>query len=234
MSEERSPGAAAEPSAVPQSWVQSVRSIAAAVRREPKRVVAACAALAVAALVGWWLLRPPSSPRPELILPLATTAPPARANAGTGLSATVGRDIVVYVVGAVARPGVLRLPDGSRVIDALDAAGGAVAGAEIERINLAAKLSDGQRVHIPRTGEAVVADAAAPGASGDAPRGGPVDLNTANAAVLETLPGVGPATAAAIIEHRQRNGPFRSVDALGDVAGIGPAKLAKLRPLVTV
>jgi competence protein ComEA len=147
---------------------------------------------------------------------------------------------VGHAAGAVAVPGVHRLPPGSRVADLLDAAGGPAPDADIDRVNLAAALADGERVWFPRVGEQepVVAGppgGASTGASGPAGEpSGPVDLNTATAEQLDTLPGVGPATAAAILEHRDREGPFRSVEELLDVPGIGDAKLAQLRDLVTV
>jgi competence protein ComEA len=125
------------------------------------------------------------------------------------------------------------------VADLLAAAGGALPDAELDRVNLAAPLVDGAQVRFPRAGEpeplpAPVGSAPAGAAGGGAAHAGPVDLNTATSDELDTLPGVGPATAAAIIEHRERNGPFQSVDDLLDVPGIGEAKLAQLRDLVSV
>jgi competence protein ComEA len=139
----------------------------------------------------------------------------------------------------VSRPGVYELDPSARVIDAVTAAGGSVAGADLDGLNLAAPLVDGQRVYVPHVGEvdpAAVPAGGAPaptGLEGGAPRG-PVNLNTATAAELESLPGVGPATAATIVDDRTRNGPFASVDDLERVPGIGPAKLAALREQVTV
>jgi competence protein ComEA len=125
----------------------------------------------------------------------------------------------------------------------VSAAGGLRADADPDRVNLAAPLTDGQRVVVPVLGQPAPVDVgtgaaggAAAGASGDAADGGagPVDLNTATADQLDTLPGVGPSTAAAIIDHRDASGPFASVDELLDVRGIGEAKLEALRDLVTV
>ncbi|MGH9228428.1 MAG: helix-hairpin-helix domain-containing protein, partial [Acidimicrobiales bacterium] len=147
----------------------------------------------------------------------------------------VATELVVHVAGAVVSPGVRRLPPGSRVIDALDAAGGALPDADLPRINLAAPLVDGEQVYVPKPGEQppVVAGAGTGAAGGPVP--GPlVDLNTATAELLDTLPGVGPSTAAAIIAHRDENGPFTAVDQLLDVRGIGEAKLEQLRDLVSV
>lgn len=157
------------------------------------------------------------------------TTDPA-AGAGGGASTRQPGEVVVHVAGAVARPGVQRLGTGARVVDAVDGAGGATPDAEVARINLAAPLQDGQQVYVPRVGEP--APAPAPGEPGEA--GGPVNLNTATAEQLETLPGVGPATAEAIIAHREAEGPFTSVDQLLDVRGIGDAKLAAVRDLVAV
>jgi competence protein ComEA len=149
-------------------------------------------------------------------------------------------EVVVHVAGAVVTPGVQRLPAGARVVDALEAAGGAAPDADLARINLAAPLVDGQQVYVLRRGEETPpavpgAGAPAAGPAGEATgAGGLVDVNTADAAALEALPGIGPATAQAIIDHRERHGPFRSVDDLLDVRGIGEAKLAQIRDLVTV
>lgn len=158
-----------------------------------------------------------------------------------------GAQLVVHVAGAVAAPGVVRLPQGSRVVDAVAAAGGLRPDAEPDRVNLAAPLTDGQRVVVPILGqpdpvELPGAAAPSPGPGGSAPAdagatgalGQPVDLNTATVEQLDTLPGVGPATASAILDHRTSEGPFRSVDELIEVRGIGEAKLEALRDLVTV
>ena len=153
--------------------------------------------------------------------------------------------IVVDVVGAVARPGLHELPVASRVADAVEAAGGLTAEADRMRLNLAEPLSDGSRLWVPAVGEAVGADVVAvspPAGSGAGGRSGadggragvPLNVNTAEAAALEELPGIGPALAAAIVEHRRRHGPFATVDELVEVSGIGPAKLERIRPLATV
>lgn len=163
-----------------------------------------------------------------------------------------GGPLVVHVAGAVASPGVVRLAAGARVVDAVTAAGGLRADADPDRVNLAAPLGDGQRVVVPVLGQpAPVELTPAPASGSDASSDGPggasdggaaaggagaalVDINTATAEQLDTLPGVGPSTAAAILEHRDRQGPFTSVDELLDVRGIGDAKLEALRDLVTV
>ena len=146
----------------------------------------------------------------------------------------------MHVAGAVATPGVRRLPAGARVIDGVDAAGGALPDADLARVNLAAPLVDGQQVYVPRQGEVPpvpLPGTGAAGGAGDDPGAtgaGPVDVNRATADQLDELPGVGPATAEAIIAHREEHGPFASVDDLLDVRGIGEAKLEQLRELVTV
>jgi competence protein ComEA len=150
--------------------------------------------------------------------------------------------IVVDVVGAVARPGLHELPVASRVADALEAAGGLTVEADRMRLNLAEPLIDGSRLWVPAVGEAArpevvpltsgTSDPRSGAGSGRA--GAPLNVNTAGAAALEELPGIGPALAAAIVEHRQRHGAFASVDELVEVSGIGPAKLEQIRPLATV
>lgn len=143
--------------------------------------------------------------------------------------------IAVDVIGAVAAPGVYRLQPQSRVEDAVTAAGGLAPDANRERINLAAPVEDGVQIRVPRADESVAAapDEQAAGPA-EAAAGGTVDINTADAAALEALPGVGPATAAAIVAHREANGPFQSVEDLQNVKGIGPSLFGKLAALVSV
>lgn len=156
-------------------------------------------------------------------------------------------DVVVHVSGAVAEPGVVTLPAGSRVDDAVQAAGGATEDAELDSVNLARTLVDGEQIHVPLPGEeppavasAPAEDAAGQGSTDDATGtagtdgAGLIDLNSADAAALEELPGVGPAIAARIIEYRDANGPFTSVDELEEVPGIGPVTLEEIRPMATV
>jgi competence protein ComEA len=222
------------------AWRRSFATIEHAVRARPGRTAAGVAALLALAIGVWWLFRTPPAPPPESLLPFVSTTAPGAPGATAGPPDEAGGvpvTIVVHVAGAVARPGVLRLPDGARVIDAVTAAGGATADADTDRVNLAAALADGAWIHLPRVGEQPVAPPPAGATTGSTSEGAassPIDLNTATPEQLESLPGIGPATAAAIVEHRTRNGPFASVDALGDVAGIGPAKLAQLLPLVRV
>ena len=189
----------------------------------PRAVLVGVALIGVVLGSLWWLSR--QAPVPvEARLPLVDAASVTTTTAAPA-------PVVVHVAGAVVEPGVRQLPPGSRVVDAIEASGGLAPDADADRINLAAELVDGSQVYVPRVGEAVPQSAASAGGESSA---GPIDLNTADAAQLETLPGVGPATAAAIIDHRERHGPFTSVDDLLDVRGIGEAKLAVLRDLVRV
>lgn len=141
--------------------------------------------------------------------------------------------VVVHVDGAVGAPGVYALGGEPRVNDAIVAAGGLAEGADTSGINLAARLSDGEKVHVPLVGEAPQAGAEP---ASDAPGGsdGPVNLNTATVEELDELPGVGEATALAIVEDRERNGPFSSPEDLMRVSGIGEKKFEKLEGLVCV
>ena len=141
--------------------------------------------------------------------------------------------LVVHVDGAVAAPGVYELPAGSRANDAVLAAGGGVEGADTSSINLAAPLADGEKVHVPLAGEASPAPSAGAGAAPEQ-ASGPVNLNTAGVEELDALPGVGEATARAIIEDRERNGPFSSPEDLMRVSGIGEKKFEKLEAMVCV
>ncbi|MFC7458115.1 helix-hairpin-helix domain-containing protein [Brachybacterium sp. GCM10030267] len=180
-----------------------------------------------------------------------TTEPGDRSTGADGDRSGEGTDpsggLVVHVAGAVESPGVVTLPEGSRVDDALQAAGGATSEADLSAVNLARPVADGEQIHVPRPGEdppSVPAPSAAGSGSADTEGSGgsgsgsgstaPVDLNTADAADLEQLPGVGPAISQRIIEHRDKNGPFESVDELLEVSGIGPATLEKIREHASV
>lgn len=143
--------------------------------------------------------------------------------------------VVAYVSGAVRAPDVYRLPGGARVKDLVLAAGGFADDADIERINLAAPITDGQHVRVPWIGDETTATETTPVERADGSNsGGLLNLNRATAAELDALPGIGSVLANRIVEWREREGPFQSVDDLGKVEGIGPALLAKLAPLVTV
>jgi competence protein ComEA len=144
--------------------------------------------------------------------------------------------IVVDVTGWVRRPGVYDFRQGDRVIDAIRMAGGGRSGADLTSINLAALLTDGQQIVVPRKGKLGVAGpgssgtGGAPGSSGAEPL---INLNTATLDQLETLPGIGPALGQRILDYRQEHGPFRSVDELLNVSGIGEKRLADIRSKVT-
>jgi len=164
----------------------------------------------------------------------------SQGNAPAPLAADVaakvhGTALVVQVVGAVRRPGLYRLPAGSRTAEAVARAGGPTRHADTELINLAAPLADGTQVVVPRkTAPGMAASGSAgtgvPGEGGQ-PQG-PVHLNTATLADLDALPGIGPVTAQRILDYRQKHGAFSSVDDLDAVPGIGPARMAQLRDLV--
>jgi competence protein ComEA len=141
--------------------------------------------------------------------------------------------VLVHVVGAVHRPGLYRLREGSRVADALERAGGARPKAALELVNLAAPVADGQQVLIPRHGEDISTGGASTGTTGAS--GLPaqkVHLNSATLEDLDTLPGVGPITAQKILDYRTEHGAFQTIDELDAVPGIGPTRLAELKPLV--
>ena len=154
----------------------------------------------------------------------------------TPVKAAERQKLVVHVVGAVRRPGLYKLSDGSRVADAVARAGGAGRKADLTLVNLAAPLVDGLQVVVPRRAPPQPAAAAATGgssAAGDsAAAQGPVHLNAATPEQLDALPGIGPVTAQKILDYRQQHGAFSSVDELDGVPGIGPARLEQLRALV--
>lgn len=175
-------------------------------------VVAVVAVLIAAVLVAAGQASGSTADRPEVRLVPTTAAP---------------TPLLVHVSGAVRHPGLVALPAGARVIDAVMAAGGPNGSADQGAINLAARVTDGQQVVVPKRGAAPVGSAATPAASA------PVSLTTATAEQLETLPRIGPALAARIIAYRDAHGGFSSVDELGEVGGIGPKTLAGLKDLVT-
>ena len=184
-----------------------------------RRLVAAGLIVLALVVLGVRHLRPRAHSA-GLAVPPIRVAPPARPRVAPGL--------VVDVEGAVRRPGLVRLPSGSRVADAVARAGGVTRSAERSGVNLAAPVSDGQQVVVPARGSA----GAAPVAGGAAAAAGPVSLSSATAEQLDALPGVGPVTAQKIVAYRTEHGAFHSVDELDAIPGIGPARLADLRGLV--
>ncbi|WP_082573743.1 ComEA family DNA-binding protein [Cellulomonas sp. Root137] len=184
--------------------------------------LAATAGVVVLLVAGGVALRAASvAPGPAVELPVP-------APSGTVVRPTDSpAEVVVDVVGAVNAPGVVRLAEGSRVVDAIAAAGGAGPDAQLSALNLARLLVDGEQITVPRPGEQAAT------ASGPAGGDGLLDLNGADEAALDALPGIGPVLAGRIVAHREK-GPFTSVDELADVAGIGPTLLERLRELVRV
>ena len=191
-------------------------------RRGALTLAGVAAVAAVLAAVGVWRDRPVPQPVPALA-PVVASAPVA-SSAGAAATGT----LVVSVAGSVLTPGLVTLPAGARVADALTAAGGALPGTDLLTLNPAEPLRDGQQVLVGVPGAPPV------GSSGATVVGGLVNLNTATATELEELPGVGPVMAQAIIDFRTENGPFTSVDQLDDVSGVGAARLAQLRDRTTV
>ncbi|OBG29801.1 ComEA family DNA-binding protein [Mycobacterium sp. 852002-51057_SCH5723018] len=235
------------------------RGWVARVRADPGRAgaiaLAVVAALAVLVTV-FTLVRDKPAPVMSAKLPpvekAATASPRSSASPGAGPPAST-QPVVVSVVGLVHTPGLVTLAPGARIADALQAAGGAVNGADTIGLNMARPVGDGEQIVVglaPVSGQPTALGSSVasgsvpvskpPGPTGSAPGsgkpkpGGAVDLNTATVEQLDALPGVGPVTAAAIVAWRQANGKFTSVDQLADVDGIGPARLDKLRPLVRV
>lgn len=214
----------------------------------PARLIVSAVSVVVVGAGVLWLVRTPA-PTTEAGLPFtaATTISSSTAAAGATLpppaspssTAVAVGPVIVHVAGAVGRPGVYELAADARVHTAIEAAGGASTAADLDGLNLAAAVGDGQRIYVPETGE--VDPAAVPSSpipigtpAADEASPGPLDLNAATASQLESLPGIGPATAAAIVDDRERHGPFAAVADLERVPGIGPAKLAAIADRVTV
>lgn len=187
-----------------------------------------------------------AAPQPVVAPPSATRSEPPAAS-GTATDTTplavaesqaapaTGPELVVDVQGTVRRPGIVVLPDGSRVVDAVKAAGGYTGRrSRLAHLNLARPLVDGEQILVGRAAPVVAVPSALAGAPAPSGPGGLVSLNTADQVTLETLPGVGPVTATAILQWREENGPFTAVDQLLEVSGIGEKTLAEIAPYVTL
>jgi competence protein ComEA len=217
----------------------------------PKRVAAAglaCVAVVVL-VVGAYSRGGDEGPGTEVVMAgMAGDAAPGDGNvqSGAGPKVTVDEtsgaptELLVHVAGAVRQPGLVRLPPGARVADAVRAAGGASPGADVSALNLAALVADADKIQVPKRGEAPVQPpAGGTGVSGGTGRAGaaagaPVDLNAAGAQELDALPGIGPVLAQRIVDFRTSKGRFASVDDLRQVEGIGPKKFEQLKPLLVV
>jgi competence protein ComEA len=176
----------------------------------------------------------PGAPGAIVAASASRSAGPGTGGTAAGVASLSGAPLVVHVVGQVLHPGIVRLPPGSRVVDAVAAAGGARRGADLAGINLARLVVDGEQIRVPRPGEVVAAAPGATAAGGGAGSGAPVSLNSADVAALDSLPGIGPVLAQRIVDWRTENRRFTSVDELGEVSGIGEKLLAQLRPKVTL
>jgi competence protein ComEA len=186
-----------------------------------RRLVAAGVLVLALVVIGARHLRASAHPAALAVAPIrVASSSPARPRGAFG--------VTVDVEGAVRHPGLVRLPPGSRIADAVARAGGTTRLADRAGVNLAAPVSDGQQVLVPRRGAA----GAAPAAAGGASPSGPLSLSSATAEQLDTLPGVGPVTAQKIVDYRTQHGAFHSVDELDAIPGIGPARIADLRGLV--
>lgn len=212
----------------------------------PQRIVAGCCTAVLLGGIAWFVLKP--SPVPiDAYVPRVTTVSATSSPASPAV-------ITVHVAGAVSSPGVYRLPSSARVVDAIASAGGALRTADLESINLAQTMTDTEQVYIPSKASSrprvttaprlrpqritpTTAPTQMPSTSGGSTGSQParlIDLNTATASELDSLTGVGPSTAKAIISYRTKKGSFSKVEDLLHVPGIGPAKLAALRDQVTV
>ncbi|MEJ7636240.1 helix-hairpin-helix domain-containing protein [Aeromicrobium sp.] len=192
-------------------------------------------AVAASVLLVWWLL----SGRPETSQPVAplafaeTTAPAP----GAPSAVSPGAELIIDVIGKVRRPGIVTVPKGSRVYQAIEAAGGLKGKADTASLNMARVLTDGEQIMVdiePVEGPGGASGSTGPTGSTGTTAGAKINLNTATAEQLDTLPGVGPVTAQSILSWREDNGRFGSVDDLLDVKGIGDVTLAELRDLVVV
>ncbi len=189
----------------------------------------------LAGVAGRLLGRPaaPAPPPISAVVVYTPTPPPTETPPPT----PTPPPIVVYLCGAVAYPGVYALPAGARVVDALQAAGGADEGADLSQVNLARRLRDEEQIYIPCQGEptrAVPVAVLPPAQASATPQPGKVNINTAGLAELDTLPGIGPGYAQRIVDYRESHGPFRTTEEIQNVPGIGPATYARIKDLITV
>jgi competence protein ComEA len=185
-------------------------------------------ALTLVVVLTWW-----QRPR-ESLAPSVRRSVPAGAIGSIAPTASASPKVVVDIAGAVRRPGLVRLPGGSRVTDAVTAAGGPTRRADLASVNLARLLVDGEQIVVLRAGQGALPGPLGASSSATAAPGQPVSLNTATPEQLDGLPGVGPVLAQRIIDWRTRHGRFSSVDELTEVSGIGERTLANLRPLVVL
>lgn len=209
-----------------------------AIDESPKRWRYALIAVGLIAAALWFFGQSRSEPIAVTELPRATASEP-KASVKTDTTTKPPEEgvegVVVQVVGAVVAQGVYEMSDGDRVNDAIAKAQGLTPDADVAKVNLAAKLVDGQQVFVPKVGEAapaVVGSGSAPGSPSATPS--VVNINSATVDELDSLPGIGPSLAAAIVSHREKNGPFKSVSGLNDVKGIGDSKFADLEDKVSV
>ncbi len=189
-------------------------------------ILCSVVSLIVGGAIGYFAPHPQDSTPIVVSTPLPTSTPPPT---------PAPLPIRVHVSGAVRQPAVYELPPGSIVQDAIDAAGGPASDADLDHINLALGLQDQQKIYVPRQGEMDPPPSVSGGSSGSGGSAGAlVDTNTATVAELETLPRVGPATAQRILEYREANGPFETIEDVQNIPGIGPATFEGLEDLITV
>ena len=232
---------------VSSSWKDRLQALAGS-RRETW-VVAAVVAVAVLVAVLLWSRGAPANIAPPAHYSSDAPAPVAESSSGSTLAPATPTPqstgvVIVYVAGAVRRPGVYELAPGARVADAIQGAAGPRRGAELDALNLAELVTDGAKIYVPHRGESVAGmPSASAGSSGypasSTPTSGAgapatVSINSADEATLETIPGIGSVKAAAILDYRSQIGAFSSIDQLLEVTGIGPATLESIRPYITL
>jgi len=192
-------------------------------------VLYAAAGIALLLVGARWMSAPADGSAQAQGVQFSSPAASSGSQGGVSSGAIGGEDVVVDVTGAVSDAGVYRLPAGSRVDDALKRAGGATAGADVEHINLAARLTDGQQVAVPKRVSVPAAAAPSPGSDPTASASAPISLSSATVADLDTIDGIGPVTAQDIIDFRDQHGGIGSIDDLDQISGIGPATMEALR-----
>lgn len=222
-------------------WLGEIRTRAGLGDVSPQVLIVASVVLVLAVAWSLWRWWPVTDHADQFSGSVSGADAPAEVPTASGsgqVLAAADTSVVVHVAGQVRNPGVYHLAPGSRAIDAVTAAGGAIGDAAMDTLNLARALTDGEQLYVPTEEEVAAGISVAPvqsqTSSNSGSSGALININTADAAALETLPGVGPVTAQKIVAEREANGPFSGPDDLSRVSGIGPKRLEQLRDVVSV
>lgn len=217
---------------VPRNWRERLEELSAG--RKDMLLLAGILALLIVGAVFMWRRGGEPQVAPPSLAPSVGAAVVEPVSPTVGAPGSSSGAVLVHVAGAVRRPGLYELPMGARVADAIDAARGPRRKADLDLLNLAEPLVDGQKIDVPTAGESLEPAAVPPSVQPGASPNGLINVNTADQTMFETIPGIGPVTASAIVGHRDEIGEFTSIEQLLDVTGIGPATLEAMRPYISL